>query len=230
MAGTTEVCSIGPRSFNMSKCNPCLTPMEQQRTLPGTTSMAVVHDSSTNAPYRQAIGCLMFLMVGTRPDLAHAIGKLSQHCSDPRESHWTAVKRVFRYLQQTKHMGIVFTKRKSEPHLVGFSDADWGGCLESRKSTSGYVFQLCGGAVSCSSKKQNVVATSSCVAEYIALCEACKEASWVRSIVADVLGLKKDPTLPLACDNDGTIAYCNSTVIITYCRRPPSRWTSTVLG
>ena len=176
--------------FNMLKCNPCLTPMEQQRTLPGTTSMAVVHDSSTNAPYRQAIGCLMFLMVGTRPDLAYAIGKLSQHCSDPRESHWTAVKRVFRYLQQTKQMGIVFSKSKCEPRLVGFSDADWGGCIESRKSTSGYVFQICGGAVGWSSRKQTVVATSSCEAEYIALCEACKEASWLRSIVADVLGLR----------------------------------------
>ena len=152
----------------------------------------------------------MFLIVGTCPDWAYAIGKLSLHCSDPRESHWTAVKRVFRYLQQTKHMGIVFTKRISEPHLVGFSDADWGGCLESRKSTSGYVFQICGGAVSWSSRKQTVVATSSCEAEYIALCEACKEASWLRSIVADVLGFKKDPTLPLACDNDGTIAFSHN--------------------
>ena len=196
--------------FNMSNCNPSLTPMKQHRISIGNTSMAVAHDSPTNAPYRQAIGCLMFLMVGTHPDLAYAIGKLSQHCSDPRESYWTAVKRVFRYLPQTKHMGIVFTKRKSEPHLVGFSDADWGGCLESRKSTSGYVFQICGGAVSWSSRKQTVVATSSCEAEYVALCEACKEASWLRSIVADILGLKKDPTLPLACDNNGTIAISHN--------------------
>ena len=197
--------------FNMSSSNPSLTPMEQHRTSIGITSMAVAHDSPTNAPYRQAIGCLMFLMVGTRPDLAYAIGKLSQHCSEPRDSHRTAAKRVFRYLlQQTKYMGIVFTKRKSEPHLVRFSDADWGGCLESRKSTSGYVFQICDGAVSWSSRKQTVAATSSCEAEYIALCEACKEASWLRSIVADVLGLKKDPTLPLACDNDGTIAFSHN--------------------
>ena len=85
-----------------------------------------------------------------------------------------------------------------------------GGCLESRKSTSGYVFQICGGAVSWSSRKQTVVATSSCEAEFIALCEACKEASWLRSIVSDVLGLKKDPTFPLECDNDGTIAFSHN--------------------
>ena len=94
--------------FKMSNCNPNLTSLERQRTSIGATSMAVAHDSPTNAPYRQAIGCLMFLMVGTRPDLAYAISKLSQHCSDPRESHWTAVKRVFRYLQQTKHIYIYF--------------------------------------------------------------------------------------------------------------------------
>ena len=64
--------------------------------------------------------------------------------------------------------------------------------------------------MSWSSRKQTVVATSSCEAEYIALCEACKEASWLRLIVADVLGLKKDPTLPLACDNDGTIAFSHN--------------------
>ena len=60
------------------------------------------------------------------------------------------------------------------------------------------------------SSKQTVVATSSCEAEYIALCEACKEASWLRSIVADVFGIKKDPTMPLACDNDGTIAFAHN--------------------
>ena len=170
-------------------------------------------DRPTSAPYRQAIGCLMFFMVGTRPDLAYAIGKLSQHCADPRESHWTAVKRVLRYVQECKHVGIVFGRSASEPKLIGFSDADWGGCLESRKSTSGYVFQICGGAVSWSSRKQTFVATSNCEAEYIAVCEACKEASWLRSIVADVLGHSKDPTLPLACDNDGNIAFSHNQTI-----------------
>ena len=67
--------------------------------------------------------------------------------------------------------------------------------------------------MSWSSRKQTVVATSSCEAEYIAVCEACKEASWLRSIVADVLGHRKDPTLPLACDNDGTIAFSHNQTI-----------------
>ena len=152
-------------------------------------------------------------MVGTRPDLAYAIGKLSQHCADRRESHWTAVKLVLRYVQESKHTGIVFSTSKSEPKLIGFSDADWGGCLESRKSTSGYVFQICCGAVSWSLRKRTVVATSSCEAEYIAVCEACKEAPCLRSIVADVLGHRREPTLPLACENDGTIAFSHNQTI-----------------
>ena len=146
-------------------------------------------DPPTNAPYGEAIGCLMFLMVGTRPDLAYAIGKLSQQCADPRESQWMGAKRVFRHVRGTENLGIEFEKCESTPELLGYSDADWGACKDSRKSTSGFVFQLCGGAISWSSRKQTVVATSTCEAEYIALLEACKEAAWLRRVIADVLGL-----------------------------------------
>ena len=192
----------------MSKCNPCLTPMDQRRAHFDKNKLTSdPEDPPTTAPYRQAIGCLMFLMVGTRPDLACAIGKLSQHCADPRQSHWLAVKRLLRYVHGTQNVGIEFIKCDRTPGLHGYSDADWGGCDESRKSTSGFVFQLCGGAVSWASRRQTVVATSTCEAEYIALCEACKEAAWLRRVIADVLGHNNDPTLNIGCDNAGTIAY-----------------------
>ena len=197
--------------FNLSKCNPCLTPMDQSRAHSDQNKPKIDSDDPpTNAPYREAIGCLMFLMVGTRPDLAYAIGKLSQHCADPRRSHWLAVKHVLRYVHGTQNIGIEFVKSDSTPKLNGYSDADWGGCHESRKSTSGFVFKLCGGAVSWASRRQTVVATSTCEAEYIALCEACKEAAWLRRVLADVLGHTKDPTLNIGCDNAGTIAYAHS--------------------
>ena len=152
----------------------------------------------------------MFLMVGTRPDLAFAIGKLSQHCADPLESHWLSVKRILRYVRGTQNVGIEYHKSDSTPKLHGFSDADWGGCGISRKSTSGFVFQLCGGAISWSSRRQTAVATSTCEAEYIALCETCKEAAWLRRVLADVLGQNADPTLRVACDNAGTLAYAQN--------------------
>ncbi|CDF39891.1 unnamed protein product [Chondrus crispus] len=129
------------------------------------------------------LGSLMYLMVGTRPDLAYAIGKLSQHSANPCESHWASVKRVMRYVQGTRNLGIVFDNKSKSPELL---------------------------AISWSSRKQTVVATSTCEAEYIALCEACKEATWLRQVVADVLGLDSDPTIMMGCDNAGTISYAEN--------------------
>ncbi|CDF40674.1 unnamed protein product [Chondrus crispus] len=115
-----------------------------------------------------------------------------------------------RYVQGTRNLGIVFDNKSKSLELFGFSDADWAGCSDSRKSTSGYVFKFCGGAISWSSRKQTVVATSTCEAEYIALCEACKEATWLRQVVADVHGLDSDPTIVMGCDNAGTISYAQN--------------------
>ena len=192
--------------FRMSTCNPSLTPMEPGR----TTTISTENDSETNAPYREAVGCLMYLMVGTRPDLAYAIGKLSQHSANPCESHWAGVKRVMRYVQGTRNLGIVFNSKSKSPDFLGFSDVDWAGCSDSRKSTSGYVFKFCSGAISWSSRKQTMVATSTCEAEYIALCEACKEATWLRQVVAHVLGLDSDPAIMMGCDNAGTISFAQN--------------------
>lgn len=192
--------------FKMSNCNPCATPMELCR----PPIDASIIDPPTNCPYRQAIGCLMFLMVGTRPDLSFTVGRLAQSCEQPRQSDWNAVKRVLRYVQGTKNVSLKYVGSADKPSISGYSDADWAGCVKSRKSTSGYVFMLCGGAVSWCSRKQSVLAASSCEAEYIALTETCKEAAWLRRMIADVLGLDNDPTLNVSCDNDGTIASAHN--------------------
>ena len=165
------------KRFKMSTSNPCATPMEQSLRVSKQIPETCADDQPCPGPYRQAIGCLMFLMAGTRPDIAFAIGKLSQQCADPRQSHWTGVKRVVRYLRGSHRLGIVFGKDDLGMELHGYSDAYWGGCLQSRNSTSGYVFKLCGGPISWDSRKQTVVAKSTCEAEYIALSEACKEAA-----------------------------------------------------
>lgn len=171
--------------FGMEDSKPVATPME------GTFSYEdrVELDCSgkqegimTNVPYREAIGSLMYLMIGTRPDLAFCVGKLSQFCEAPKERHWVAVKRVLRYVSGTRTHGILFDGSKSiEAH--GFSDSDWAGDVSDRKSVSGYAFLMAGGVVSWSSRKQTVVATSSCEAEYIAMSVACKESLWLERIV-----------------------------------------------
>ena len=103
--------------------------------------------------YQSLVGSLMYLSVCTRPDLAYAVGILARFSSKPNRSHWTAAKRVLRYLKGTANHGIAFTKSESG-ECLGYSDADWAGDQEDRKSTSGYLFQMAGGPVSWKSRKQ----------------------------------------------------------------------------
>ena len=91
-----------------------------------------------NVPYRSAIGDIMYLMVATRPDLAMAVGALSQFAADPCPTHWQALKRVLRYLQATPTHGLEFS-RNGITILQGYSDADWAGDVETRRSTNGYI-------------------------------------------------------------------------------------------
>lgn len=125
--------------------------------------------SATNVPYRQEVGSLIYLMTDTRPDIAYAVGKLSKFLDNPLQSHCMAAKRVMRYLSGTRSYGIRFDGKQGV-EVMGYSDSDYAGCLQSRKSTTGYVFLLAGGAVSWKYKLQSTTATSTCEAEYMACC------------------------------------------------------------
>ena len=99
------------------------------------------------------------------------------------------MKRVFRYLKGTTNLGLKFVRARrpqSEVQLEGYTDSDWGGCLDSRKSTGAYLFKLGGAAVSWASRRQTSVALSSCEAEYMAACMASKEAVWERSFLEEL--------------------------------------------
>jgi len=132
------------------------------------------NDHQCEVPYRELIGALMYLSVGTRPDITHAVSYLSQFNSCYTEAHWKAAKRVLRYLKGTNNVGLVYSCSSNPPTM--FTDADWGNCNLDRKSYTGHVFMMSGGAVSWESKKQQTVALSSTEAEYMALSEATKEA------------------------------------------------------
>ena len=179
--------------FGMDGSRPVPTPMVDSHILeePSTSP------NKDSFPYREAIGSLMYLMIGTRPDLAFAVGKLAQFCENPDMRHWTAVKRVLRYVCGTKELGIKFDGTKP---LVGhgFSDSDWAGDVKDRKSTSAYVFMMAGGPVSWCSRKQTAVATSTCEAEYIALSSACKESIWVNRLLKSLDGLSENGKLIFA--------------------------------
>lgn len=124
-------------------------------------------------------------MIGTRPDVAYAIGLVSRFMSKPGEMHWEAVKWLLRYLKGSTGLNLVFTKG-SDFKVQGFCDSDHAADLDRKRSTSGYVFTVGGNTVSWKSSLQPVVALSTTEAEYIALTEAVKEAIWIRGLLEDM--------------------------------------------
>ncbi len=194
--------------FGMENSARVSTPMDRR-------SIAELYEESKEAadkPYRQAIGSLMYLMISMRKDIAFAVGKLSQFVEKPTEVNWNAVKRVLRYLQSTKDYGILYDGSKSSD-AVGYSEADWAGCLKTRKSTSGKVFLIAVGAVSWKSKKQTCVATSTCEAEYVAMCLAAKEVVWSLRLLSEAQGLKEVQTTNILVDNNGSIDAADNSAI-----------------
>ncbi|XP_074569538.1 uncharacterized protein LOC141826187 [Curcuma longa] len=157
-------------------------------------------------PYASAIGSLMYTMLCTRPDISYAVGLVSRFQSNPGSRHWKAVKRIFRYLKGTANYCLCF--HGADMSLSGYTDADWAGDLDDRKSTSGYTFLLNGGAISWNSKKQACVALSTMEAEYVACAAAVQEAVWLRRFLKH-LKITEDSGSPVTvyCDSQAAIAF-----------------------
>ncbi|CDO69616.1 hypothetical protein BN946_scf184851.g4 [Trametes cinnabarina] len=173
--------------FNLETANPVSTPLQPGGVLNCSQSPSTPHQVAdmSNVSYREAVGSLMYAVMGTRPDIAFAVTTLSQFMQNPGRTHWEAIKHVIRYLVGTRELWLIY--RTSDDGIQGFSDTDWGSSTEHCHSISGYVFTLDGGVISWSSKKQNVVALSSTEAEYIALTHASKEALWLRYLLSDII-------------------------------------------
>ncbi|TFY50793.1 hypothetical protein EVG20_g11324 [Dentipellis fragilis] len=136
-----------------------------------------------DVPYREAVGALMYASLATRPDISFAVSTLSRFSTNPGPVHWDAVKRVFRYLKGTRELWLTYGD--AERVLSGYADAD-GNAAEDRHAISGYAFMVNGGAVSWSSKRQEIIALSTTEAEYVAATHAAKEALWLRSLIAEI--------------------------------------------
>jgi hypothetical protein len=137
----------------------------------------------------------------TRPDLSFAVNKVCQYLHAPTTSHWSAVKGILRYVKDTVNIGITF-QRSSSTLLSAFSDADWAGSLEDRRSTGGFAIFVGSNLVSWSARKQETVSRSSTEAEYKALANATAELIWVEALLCELgVQLKKKPCL--WCDNLG---------------------------
>ena len=142
-------------------------------------------------PYKSLVGSVLHLSRSTRPDISCAVAILAKYQKDPGPRHWNAAKKLLRYLAGTRDYGIIYGRDRTEdgiPHSIchGWTDSDYAGDLDRRRSRSGYVYYSWGGPVSWSSALQGCVALSSCQAEYQAACEAAKEAIWLIRVCNDL--------------------------------------------
>ncbi|RVW76960.1 Retrovirus-related Pol polyprotein from transposon TNT 1-94 [Vitis vinifera] len=156
-------------------------------------------------PYASAVGSLMYAMLCTRPDICFAVGVVSRYQSNPGLDHWVAVKHILKYLRRTRNYMLVYSGRELIP--IGYTDSDFQSDRDFRKSTSGAVFTLGGAAIIWRSVKQTCVADSTMEAEYVAACEAAKEAVWLREFLKEleVVPNMHEP-IRLYCDNSGAVA------------------------
>lgn len=193
------------KKYKMKKCNPVSTPME-----PGAKLSKFDGGERVDAgKYRSLVESLRYL-TSTRPDIARSVGIVSRFMEEPAYSHWKALKRILRYIQGTLSMGMFYSKDE-EYRLVGYSDSDWCGDVDDRKSTSGYLFFMGKTAFTWLSKKQPIVTLSTCEAEYVAASVCVCHAIWLRRLL-DQMELKQPEATVIRVDNKSAIELARNPV------------------
>ena len=180
---------------SMSACQPADTPVEEGLKLCVESNQVPVDKGR----YQRLVGRLMYL-AHTRPDLAYALSIVSQFMHNPGEQHMNAVMRILRYLKSAPGKGILFTKNIDCQSVEAYTDADWAGAVDDRRSTSGYFTFVGGNLVTWRSKKQNVVARSSAEAEFRGMALGVCEVLWIKLLLKD-LGYPPRQPIRLYCDN-----------------------------
>ncbi|KAF2345088.1 Reverse transcriptase RNA-dependent DNA polymerase, partial [Trinorchestia longiramus] len=195
--------------FRTSDCNPKSIPCD-----PKANKLDVRSDSKNLCDlklFREIVRSLIYLMTCTRPDICYVVTLLSQHLTRPTNAHLNLCKFVLKYLKGTILFGLKFVKSENPMQITGFSDSDWGGSYD-HKSISGYVFKSSSSSslISWKSKKQNIVALSSCEAEYIALTYAVQEGFFLKQLLCDMDGF--DEPVGIFVDNRGAIDLAKNPV------------------
>ncbi|KAL2324867.1 hypothetical protein Fmac_023925 [Flemingia macrophylla] len=190
----------------MLGCKPCSTPMDSSLRLRQDDLSDLLDDPLS---YRRLVGRLIYLTT-TRPDIVFATQQLSQFMAHPTKSHLCAVRRVLRYLKGYPSKGLQF-KRDTPIHLIGFIDADWATCADTRRSITGYCFFLGNSLVSWKTKKQNTVSRSSSEAEYRALATSTCELQWLTYLLNDLKICCSKPAA-LYCDNQSALYIASNSV------------------
>lgn len=198
------------KRFNMEDCKVAPTPDVKGKKLSPRTNE---EKKSNSAMYQSAIGCLLYVMVCTRPDISFAVCNAARFMHDPSVGHWESVRRIFRYLRGTINKGIVFKKIGTKQiNLTLEVDASWASNdITTWRSDTGYIAFVNGAPISWKCTRQKTIAQSSTEAEYMGACAAVKEAIWFRKLLFDLRLLKQEPTV-IYEDNRGCIALSTNPV------------------
>jgi hypothetical protein len=167
-------------------------------------------DAKRRAWFQMAIGSLIFLELGTRPDIAFAVTKLSQMSSNPSDEHVKNVKHVLRYLVGTRTYRLVYDGKLGYG-LLAFADSDWDSDPFTRRSQSGYILKLANGLITWTSRAQKTVAQSSTEAEYMSLSDCSRQIAWVRNLMTEI-GYPMITATPIYGDNQGSIFIASNPI------------------
>ncbi|GAA0168387.1 transmembrane signal receptor [Lithospermum erythrorhizon] len=196
------------RKFGLMECNSVNNPI--------APTVKIDKDPQGNAVdktlFKQIVGSLMYL-TATRPDLIFVTSLISRYMDKPTEMHMQVAKIALRYVKGTTQLGIHYqrtTEMKGE--LMSYTDSDYAGDMDDRRSTSGYVFIFSSGAVAWSSKKQPIVTLSTTEAEFVAVAFCTCQAIWMKRVLED-LGYNKLNCIGIKCDNSSTIKLSKNPVM-----------------
>ncbi|KAG7554626.1 GAG-pre-integrase domain [Arabidopsis suecica] len=197
--------------YNMEQCKSVVTPLGAHLKMHAATEQQLLNDEEymKSVPYSNAVGSIMYSMIGTRPDLAYSVGIISRFMSKPIKEHWLGVKWVLRYIKGSLKMKLCY-KKGADFILRGYCDSDYAANIDNRRSTSGMVFTLGGSTINWRSCLQKVVAISTTEAEYMSLTEAVKEAIWLKGLLKD-FGYEQK-TVEIFCDSQSAIALSKNNV------------------
>lgn len=169
--------------YRMVEAKPVSIPADPHTTLYPANDDDI---KSENVPYREVVRSLIFLAVVSRPDIMYAVNSVSKFLNNHNDKHWKAVKRIFAYLVGTSDVKIEYRSGGSNAELVSYSDADYAGDVETRRSTTGYVFSMANGPITWSAERQKLVTLSTTEAEYVAAATAAKELIWIRKLLSGI--------------------------------------------
>ena len=193
------------KKFRQENCKPEPTP-----TIGGDMSDGNIAEN--NLPIREALGALMFIANATRPDISYIVNKLSRHVSTPTAQLWKGIQRVLKYLKGTEGFGLTYDCGRPRDNLIFYADSSFADDATDRKSTTGWISLMGGNVISWRSVKQKSVALSTTESEYMACCDATKEAVWIRNLYQEIFGIMSKP-VTIFQDNQSTIFLAKNDVV-----------------